>query len=114
MGLDLYTDLRMAHQAPLRRDGRRSAATLMSVPPPSAPAHLLRTHTAAVNALHISDDNERLYSADASGSVVITSTRSFRPLAQWQAPTDSILGVQEWENQIITFVHVLSSFHLIR
>ncbi|KAF7791680.1 hypothetical protein EIP86_002703 [Pleurotus ostreatoroseus] len=92
----------MAHQAPLRRDGRRSAATLMSVPPPSAPAHLLRTHTAAVNALHISDDNERLYSADASGSVVITSTRSFRPLAQWQAHTDSILGVQEWEHQIIT------------
>ncbi|KAJ3530838.1 hypothetical protein NM688_g7655 [Phlebia brevispora] len=74
----------------------------MSVPPPSAPAHLLRTHGAAVAALYISDDNERLYSGDAAGVVVITSTRSFRPLANWQAHKDSILGITEWEKQIIT------------
>ena len=62
------------------------------------------SHVVAVNALHISDDNERLYSGDASGTVVLTSTRSFRPLAQWQAHQEAILGVAEWEKQIITFV----------
>ena len=72
------------------------------VPPPSAPAHLLRNHAAAVGALHISEDNERLYSGDVSGMIVVSSTRSFRPLAQWQAHKDSILGIAEWNKQVIT------------
>ncbi|KAI0084045.1 WD40 repeat-like protein [Irpex rosettiformis] len=66
------------------------------------PSHLLRTHLASVNCVSFSPDNERLYSADASGNVVVTSTRSFRPIAQWRAHTDSILGVEEWEGQVIT------------
>ncbi|KAI0779107.1 WD-40 repeat-containing protein [Irpex lacteus] len=66
------------------------------------PLHLLRTHLAAVNCLSFSSDNERLYSADADGHVVVSSTRSLRLLAQWKAHTNSILGVQEWEGQVIT------------
>nr|GAT60869.1 WD40 repeat-containing protein [Mycena chlorophos] len=73
----------------------------MSVPPPS-PTHLLRSHSADASALFFSDDNERLYSGDASGRVVVTSTRSLRPIALWQAHTDSILGIQEWDTNIIT------------
>ena len=71
-------------------------------PPPSAPTHLIRTHLAAVNAVWFSEDNERLYTGDANGNVVITSTRSLRPLANWQPHTNGILGVQEWEGKVVT------------
>lgn len=71
-------------------------------PPPPSPLHILRTHTSQVNVIYFSEDNERLYSADATGTVVITSTRSLRPTAVWQAHTDGVLGIQEWENRIIT------------
>lgn len=74
----------------------------MSAPPPPSPHHLLRTHTAAINVVYFSDDNERLYSADASGHVVVTSTRILRPLASWKAHTDSLLGVEELETYVIT------------
>ncbi|OBZ72030.1 ASTRA-associated protein 1 [Grifola frondosa] len=73
----------------------------MSHPPPS-PSHILRGHIAQVNALWFSDDNERLYSGDAAGAIVITSTRTLRPLAAWNAHTDGILGVQELEDRVIT------------
>ncbi|EPS95024.1 hypothetical protein FOMPIDRAFT_150161 [Fomitopsis schrenkii] len=73
-----------------------------SHPPPPSPAHILRTHSAAVRVLAFSDDNERLYSGDAEGTVVVTNTRSLRPLAVWKAHTDGLLGIQEWEGQIIT------------
>ncbi|EMD34181.1 hypothetical protein CERSUDRAFT_98111 [Gelatoporia subvermispora B] len=73
-----------------------------SQPPPPSPTHLLRSHATPVNAVHFSDDNERLYSGDASGLVVVTSTRTLRALASWKAHTEGILGVQEWDEQIIT------------
>ncbi len=73
-------------------------------PPPSAPKHLIRSHAAAVSVVHISDDNERIYSGDANGNVVITSTRSLRAVASWKAHTDGLLGVQEWEERVITSV----------
>ncbi|OCH94431.1 WD-40 repeat-containing protein [Obba rivulosa] len=73
-----------------------------SQPPPPSPTHLLRSHAAPVNAVHFSDDNERLYSGDASGLVVVTSTRTLRALASWKAHVDGILGVQEWNEQILT------------
>ena len=76
----------------------------MSAPPPPTPKHLIRSHAAQVNVLWISDDNERIYSGDAAGTVVITSTRSLRAIATWKAHTDGLLGVQEWEGRIITFV----------
>ncbi|KAF8907375.1 WD40-repeat-containing domain protein [Gymnopilus junonius] len=71
-------------------------------PPPPSPLHLLRSHSSPLSALALSDDNERVYSADASGKVVVTSTRSLRALASWIAHTDSILGVEEWDNFIVT------------
>jgi WD40 repeat protein len=50
----------------------------------------------------VSGDNERIYSGDASGKVVVTSTGSLRAITQWNAHTDSILGVEEWDDQIVT------------
>ncbi|KAJ7104239.1 hypothetical protein B0H15DRAFT_809146 [Mycena belliarum] len=73
-----------------------------SAPAPAAPTHLLRSHAADVTALAFSPDNERLYSGDASGRVVVTSTRTLRPIAAWPAHTDGILGVQEWGARVVT------------
>ena len=91
-----------------RRASDPGISTVLSFMPPkrapTTPAHLLRVHLAAVNALYISDDNERLYSGDTTGVVIVTSTRSFRPIAQWPAHKDGILTVVEWENQVITCV----------
>ncbi|KAJ1308077.1 hypothetical protein OPQ81_002142 [Rhizoctonia solani] len=73
----------------------------MSKPPPS-PFKVLRTHGVQINTICFSPDNEFLAIGDSSGRVSITSTRTFRPVADWSAHTDSILGVQEWDGQIIT------------
>ncbi|KAJ7274518.1 WD40-repeat-containing domain protein [Mycena haematopus] len=69
---------------------------------PASPTHLIRSHSSDVTALFFSDDNERLYSGDASGRVVVTSTRSLRSIVSWLAHTDGILGVQEWNSRILT------------
>ncbi|ETW83110.1 hypothetical protein HETIRDRAFT_238895, partial [Heterobasidion irregulare TC 32-1] len=69
---------------------------------PPTPIHLIRSHASPVSAVCFSDDNERIYSGDSSGLVVITSTRSLRALASWNAHTDGILGIQEWNEQLIT------------
>ncbi|CAA7267117.1 unnamed protein product [Cyclocybe aegerita] len=66
------------------------------------PLHLFRCHTSPITALAWSDDNERIYSADASGKVVVTSTRTLRAITSWSAHNDSILGVEEWDEQIVT------------
>ncbi|TEB34631.1 WD40 repeat-like protein [Coprinellus micaceus] len=71
-------------------------------PPPPAPTHLLRSHSASVSTLWISQDNERIYSGDASGNVVVSSTRSLRTISAWNAHTDSILGVEEFGSSVIT------------
>ncbi|KAF4613712.1 hypothetical protein D9613_007781 [Agrocybe pediades] len=71
-------------------------------PPPPTPLHLLRSHAAPVTALSWSDDDERIYSGDASGKVVVTSTQSLRAIAAWMPHTDSILGVEEWDKYIVT------------
>ncbi|KAG1814716.1 uncharacterized protein BJ212DRAFT_1481907 [Suillus subaureus] len=47
--------------------------------------------------LFISTDNERLYSGDRAGQVVVTSMRSLRLLASRKAHADSLLGVEEHE-----------------
>jgi hypothetical protein len=78
-----------------------------SAPLPPSPSHLLRSHSTQLSALAISDDNERLYSGDVSGLVVITSTRSLRAIASWKAHTNGLLGVEEWVNGIITFANPL-------
>ncbi|KAF4571329.1 ASTRA complex subunit [Pleurotus pulmonarius] len=81
--------------------GPRDGSTPMSEPPP-VPEHLLRSHSNSVTAVHISEDNERLYSGDSSGLVIITSTRTLRALAKWMAHTDSLLGIEEWGERVIT------------
>ena len=73
-------------------------------PPPPTPKHIVRSHGAPVNVVCFSDDNERILSGDAAGVVVVTSTRSLRALAHWKAHTDGLLGLQEFEEQIITSV----------
>ncbi|KAJ3971907.1 WD40-repeat-containing domain protein [Lentinula raphanica] len=67
-----------------------------------APIHLLRSHTSSIAALFISRDNERIYSGDSSGHAVITSTQTLRAIASWKAHEDGFLGIEEWENAIIT------------
>ncbi|KAH6913058.1 WD-40 repeat-containing protein [Coprinopsis sp. MPI-PUGE-AT-0042] len=74
----------------------------MSKPPAPAPTHLLRSHTAGITAIHISGDNERLYSADGQGKVTLTSTRTLRAIAVWNAHTDSVLGIEEFGSNIAT------------
>jgi hypothetical protein len=76
----------------------------MTQPPAPTPSHILRSHNAAITSIYISDDNERIYSADSSGRVVITSTHTIRAIASWSAHTSSVLAVQEWADNIVTFV----------
>ena len=85
----------------------------MSAPPPPTPQHILRSHSSPISALFTSGDNERIYSGDASGKVVVTSTRSLRAITQWNPHSDSILGVEEWDSYIVTYAcdfHCLTSW----
>ncbi|KAF8312477.1 WD40 repeat-like protein [Clavulina sp. PMI_390] len=66
------------------------------------PFSIGRFHIQQINALFFSSDNERLYSGDGDGRVVCTLTRTFRPLAAWQAHTGGILTISEWEEKVIT------------
>ena len=84
-----------------QRSFTMTSPQLASAPPP---LHIIRSHTSAISALFISGDNERIYSGDISGLAVITSTRSFRPLASWKAHTDGLLGLEEWGERVITSV----------
>ncbi len=71
------------------------------------PFHIGRTHASysqsQVNALFISEDNERVFSGDGKGYVTCTSTRTFRPIVVWQAHTDTILTLCEWDGKVITY-----------
>ena len=73
-------------------------------PPPPSPTHILRSHSSPISALYISDNNNRIYSGDATGTITVTSTRTLRPIAKWKAHKESILGVEEWDSVIITSV----------
>ncbi|KAF8656270.1 hypothetical protein AX16_002706 [Volvariella volvacea WC 439] len=79
-----------------------TGAPMPAPEPPPAPSHLLRSHPAPVHVLSISDDNERIYSGDASGIVIVTSTRSLRPVTSWKAHDGPLLGIQEWGRRLIT------------
>ncbi|KAJ4487745.1 WD40-repeat-containing domain protein [Lentinula aciculospora] len=70
-----------------------------------APIHLLRSHTSSIAALFVSRDNEHIYSGDASGHAVITSTRTLRAIASWKAHQDGFLGIEEWENGNAIITH---------
>jgi ASTRA-associated protein 1 len=73
----------------------------MSLPAPE-PAHILRFHTDPITCITISQDNERIYAGDAAGNVTISSPLSLRRLADWKAHKESVLGVQEWNDKVIT------------
>ena len=75
----------------------------MTTPPPS-PLHTLRIHQQPVLALFVSLDNERIYSGDEKGRVVIASSRSLRAIADWEAHKDGLLGIEEYGDHVITFV----------
>ncbi|KAK7472983.1 Astra associated protein 1 Asa1 [Stygiomarasmius scandens] len=83
---------------------------------PPAPIHLLRSHSSPITALYCSEDNRRIYSADSSGLVVVTSALSLRAIICWKAHTDGVLGVEEWQDNVITHgrdnkLHVWSCIH---
>ena len=73
-------------------------------PPPPSPTHILRSHSSPISALYISDNNNRICSGDATGTITVTSTRTLRPIAKWKAHKESILGIEEWDSVIITSV----------
>jgi hypothetical protein len=73
------------------------------------PLRIIRTLTVQVSSLCFSFDNERLYAADIQGSVIMLSTRTFRPIESWTAHEGGVLGVEEWytganEHRVITLV----------
>ena len=70
---------------------------LMPSPPPPSPKHILRSHRDQIASLYISNDNERLYSGDVTGLVVLTATRTLRALVSWRAHSSAILAAREWE-----------------
>lgn len=68
-----------------------------------------------MNVLAFSNDNERMYSGDASGIVSITSTRTLRSLIVWPAHTDGLLGVEEWGyTQYGTMISIITSVLVCR
>ena len=73
-------------------------------PTAPVPSHILRGHAHLINTVSFSLDNERLYSGDASGLVIATSTRTMRPIASWKAHKDGLLGVEELGETVITLV----------
>ena len=82
----------------------RAVYMMTSPPPPPTPTHILRSHTSPISALCISPNNQRIYTGDASGTIVVTSTLTLRPIAKWGAHKEGILGVEEWGQAIVTSV----------
>ncbi|EJU04926.1 WD40 repeat-like protein [Dacryopinax primogenitus] len=71
----------------------------MSAP---SPVHILRQHNAQISALAFSSDNRLIYSGDSDGMVCIIYCRTLRPISLWHAHDGNILGVEEWDDKIIT------------
>lgn len=82
--------------------------TLMSDLKAPTPIHLLRSHSSPIASIFVSRDNERIYSGDASGHAVLTSTRTLRAITSWKAHEDGFLGIEEWGTGIITSVSLES------
>lgn len=72
----------------------------MAAPPP--PFHILRAHSAPVSVLSFTPN--LLLSGDQDGLVAVTSLSTRRTIASWTAHEGGILGIQEWDGQIITCV----------
>ncbi|KAH8831761.1 WD-40 repeat-containing protein [Flagelloscypha sp. PMI_526] len=90
------------------------------MPSPPPPIHVLRTHSSAITSLSLSKCGSCVYSGDGSGLVSVTSLSTLRPIATWQAHSDSILRACEWLSpdgpRIITHardnkLHIWASIH---
>lgn len=76
--------------------------------PPAQPSFVLRGHSAQIHALHFTQGNNRLLTADADGWVVSWNLAFKRPVAVWKAHDNSVLAVGTWgRNRVITCVHSL-------
>ena len=74
--------------------------------PPAQPAFILRGHSAQIHALHFTQANARLLTADAEGWIVSWNLSFKRPVAVWKAHTDAVLGLGTWgPDRIITCVY---------
>ena len=72
--------------------------------PPAQPSFILRGHSAQIHALHFTQDNKRLLTADAEGWVISWNLSSKRPAAVWKAHGNAILAVGSWgPSRIITY-----------
>ncbi|KAL8872765.1 MAG: hypothetical protein Q9174_001656 [Haloplaca sp. 1 TL-2023] len=70
---------------------------------PLQPSFVLRGHSAQVHAVHFSQGNARLLTADADGWLVSWSLASKRPVAVWKAHDNAILGIGSFgQDRIIT------------
>lgn len=75
--------------------------------PPAQPAFILRGHSAQIHALHFTEGNTRLLTADADGWIVSWNLSFKRPVAVWKAHGNAILGVGTWgSDRVITLVIV--------
>ncbi len=74
---------------------------------PAQPAFILRGHSAQIHALHFTEGNTRLLTADADGWIVSWNLSFKRPVAVWKAHGNAILGVGTWgSDRVITSVIV--------
>ncbi|KAF8247818.1 WD repeat-containing protein, partial [Wilcoxina mikolae CBS 423.85] len=67
-----------------------------TAPPPPKPAYILRGHLSPVHAITFLTNNQYLLTADASGICILWLLTTRRPIAVWNAHTNSILSVAEW------------------
>lgn len=73
--------------------------------PPAQPAFILRGHSAQIHAIHFTQENTRLLTADADGWIVSWNLSFKRPVAVWRAHSNAILGLGTWgSDRIITWV----------
>ena len=72
---------------------------------PAPSLHVLRH----IDPVFFFTDNERIYSSDVKGQVVLTSSRSLRSIASWLAHSDALLAIEEIieKKQNITLVQLL-------
>ena len=69
--------------------------------PPAQPAFILRGHPAQIHALHFTEGNARLLSADADGWVISWNLSYKRPVAVWKAHSHAVLAINSWGSERI-------------
>ena len=73
--------------------------------PPAQPDFVLRGHSAQIHAVHFTQDNSRLLTADADGWIVCWNLAFKRPTAVWKGHSNAILAIGTWgKDRVITCV----------